>query len=72
MKKSPLSHEAQLMRTARRISSLESRQRSLRRELAEVAGELKARRRELKAIAQMATEGVRDPMAPPMRLYSEH
>lgn len=69
-KKSPLSHEAMLMKTARRISSLETRQRALRRELLEVADELKTRRRELKAIAQMTLE--RDPMSPPMRLYGEH
>ena len=69
-KKSPLSREAMLLRTARRITSLETRQRALRRELAEVAGELKTRRRELRALAQVITE--RDPMSPPMRVYGEH
>jgi len=69
-KKSPLSHEAMLMKTARRITSLETRSRALRRELAAVADELKTRRRELKAIAQVTLE--RDPLSPPMRLYSEH
>lgn len=69
-RKSPTCSEEVLIRTARAIARLETKQRALRRELKEVAAELRTRKRELRAVSQMAID--RKPDSPPMRLYSEH
>jgi hypothetical protein len=69
-KKSPTSSEEVIIKTARAIARLENKQRALRRELADVRIELRTKKRELRAVTQMAIE--RRPDTPPMRLYGEH
>lgn len=67
--KSKTTPDAQLVSLARRIASLETRQRALKREMEEVRGELITKRRMLKALSQDLAD--RRPDSPPMRMYGE-
>lgn len=69
-RKAPTSSEEVIIRTARAIARLETEQRALRRKLSEIAIELRTKRKELRAVTQMAIE--RRPDSPPMRIYGEH
>jgi prefoldin subunit 5 len=63
-------HEAAIISEARRVASLERKQRDLKRTLKEVAAELRQARKNLKALA---TAPRPDPFeqTPPMRLFGE-
>ena len=67
--KSPLRHDAMLMRIAREIAALESARRQARRELRAIDDLLALRRRELKALASSLAE--RRPDTPPLRVFGE-
>ena len=68
IKASSLSHDAQLVKMARVVGRLENKQRKLRRELKDVAKELRIKRRELKGYAQSIGELKQ---TPPFRMYGE-
>lgn len=51
------SHDEQLLKIARQVTRLENRAKDKRRELKLIMGELKARRKELKAYTQNLADG---------------
>lgn len=70
IKRSPLAHDAQLVKLARSVGRKENRVRRITKELKEAKKELRAERRTLKAYAQSLSE-LRDPSTPGFRMYGE-
>lgn len=66
---SPKVGEREIIKAARKLTSLQRKRRDLLRRLKLNHEDVKAAKRELKAVAQQAIDV--DPMMPPMRLFGE-
>jgi glucan phosphorylase len=66
---SPEVGEREIIKAARKLTSLQAKRRALLKRVKLNAQDIKAAKRELKAVTQQAIDI--DPMTPPMRLFGE-
>lgn len=66
---SPEVGEREIIKAARKLTSLQAKRRALLKRVKLNAADIKAAKRELKAVTQQAIDI--DPMTPPMRLFGE-
>lgn len=69
LKWSPETSEREIIRAARKLTSLQAKRRRILKSLKINADDIKVAKRNLKAIAQQAVDV--DPMMPPLRLFGE-